>query len=57
MRAKHVPSISKRAPSVGTIRTMPRDKEPPFRELLDFGLKIGCFLGPMAAVAHRGLHF
>ena len=27
MRAKHVPSISRRAPSVGTIMTMPRDKE------------------------------
>ena len=57
MRTKHVPSISKRAPSVGTIRTMPREKEPPFRELLDFGLEIGYFLGPVAAVAHEGFHF
>ena len=57
MRAKHVPSISRRAPSIGTIRTMPRDKEPPFRELHDLGLEIGCFLSPMAAVAHRGCIF
>ena len=57
MRAKHVPSISRRAPSAGPIRTIPRDKEASFKELLDFGLKIGRFLGPMAAVAHRGLHF
>ena len=57
MRAKHVTSTGRRAPSVGTTRTMPRDKEPPFRQLLDLGLESGCFLGPMAAVAHRWLLF